>query len=231
MKTVLQLTMLLLTALADGPGVIFSIHSARDFPLTADPASAHWKNVPAVVAENDQRGKLTPGHRTEIRSRWTDKNLYFLFVCPYEQLYLRPEMSTTTETNKLWEWDVAEVFVGADFEQIWRYREFQVSPRGEWVDLDIDRKSPKPEAGWTWNSGFKVMARLDENNKVWYGEMQIPIPSIDARPPKEGSEMRINFYRIQGPAPRKHIAWQPTNSNTYHVPEAFGRLRLVKQAK
>jgi hypothetical protein len=41
--------------------------------------------------------------------------------------------------------------------------------------------------------------------------------------------MRINFYRIQGPPQdRKFIAWRPTHSSNYHVPEAFGRLRLVK---
>jgi hypothetical protein len=41
--------------------------------------------------------------------------------------------------------------------------------------------------------------------------------------------MRVNLYRIQGPPNnRKHIAWQPTNQMNYHVPEAFGRLRLAK---
>jgi hypothetical protein len=41
--------------------------------------------------------------------------------------------------------------------------------------------------------------------------------------------MRINLYRIEGPPPnRKFIAWQPTGSASYHVPEAFGRLRLAK---
>ena len=86
---------------------------------------------------------MTPGHRTEIRSRWADKNLYLLFVCPYEELYAKPDPSYTAETNKLWEWDVAEVFIGSDFQNIKRYTEFQVSPRGEWVDLDIDRGSTR----------------------------------------------------------------------------------------
>jgi hypothetical protein len=89
---------------------------------------------------------LTPGHRTEIRSRWTDKNLYLLFICPYEEL-----------------------------------------------------------------------------------QMRIPIDKIDKRKPQAGQELRINFYRIQGPPPyRNRIAWQPTNTDNYHVPEAFGRLRMEK---
>ncbi len=53
--------------------------------------------------------------RTEVRTRWTAQNLYFLFVCPYEQLNLRPNPKTSTETYGLWNWDVAEVFIGADF--------------------------------------------------------------------------------------------------------------------
>jgi hypothetical protein len=59
--------------------------------------------------------------------------------------------------------------------------------------------------------------------------MRVPISSIDPRPPKAGNEMRINFYRLQGPPPaRKGIAWQPTGARTHHVPEAFGRIVLTK---
>ena len=228
----LPTALLLVTAalcLADGPGRILSKYSNSEAPLSADPNSAFWKGVAGVFAENGPTGTPAPGHRTEVRSRWTGKNLYLLFICPYRQLYSKPDPSTDTETNKLWDWDVAEVFVGADFDHIWQYREFQVSPHGEWVDLDIDRKNPKPEGGWRWNSGFRVKARIDEANKIWYGEMQIPIASIDSRPPRAGNEMRANFYRIQGPPPeRVFVAWQPTGQRNHHVPEAFGRLVLKK---
>jgi len=216
-------------ASADGPGVIVSTYSKADFDLTADPNSKPWKKITGVFAENGPKREPVPGHRTEIRSRWTKKNLYLLFICPYETLYLRPNPSTSTETNKLWDWDVAEAFIGTDFNNIRRYKEFQVSPQGEWVDLDIDRDHPLPEGGWRWNSGFTVKARIDEGRKIWYGEMRIPIDKIDPRAPKPGLEMRVNLYRIQGsPSDKKHIAWQPTNQMNYHVPEAFGRLRLGK---
>jgi hypothetical protein len=217
-------------AFADGPGRIESVRMTRDAELTANPDAPHWKKARAVVAANDAMGSPTVNHQTEIRSLWTDKNLYFLFTCPYEQLNLKPGPSKDVETNKLWEWDVAEVFIGADFKNIRQYKEFQVSPQGEWVDLHIDRDKPWPEGGWKWNaSGFKVFARVDERKKMWYGEMRIPIDSIDGASAKPGSEMRINFYRIQGPPPqRKGIAWQPTGGRSYHVPEAFGRIILVK---
>jgi hypothetical protein len=216
------------TLMAREPGVAASQYAASDFPLTVDPQAPQWKNAPAVVAENGPRGEPVPGHRTEIRSRWTHDNIYFLFICPYQELNLKPDPSTAAETNHLWNWDVAEVFIGSDFDRITRYKEFEVSPQGEWVDLDIDRANPLPEGGWLWNSGFTVTARIDARRKVWYGEMRIPLHSIDSRPPAGGLQMRINFYRCQGREPnRRFIAWQPTGEANFHVPQAFGLLKLV----
>ena len=58
--------------------------------------------------------------------------------------------------------------------------------------------------------------------------MQIPWTSISSKPPKAGQEFRVNFYRMQGPLPdRKKITWQATNSDSFHVPEAFGVLKLA----
>ncbi len=213
----------------DDSKTIKSFHANSDFTLSADPNSNEWKGVKGVFADRGPRGDLTPGHRTEIRSRWTEKNLYLLFICPYEEFYLKSNPSTTTETNKLWEWDVSEVFIGTDFENIKRYTEFQVSPQGEWVDLDIDRGPDPPNHNWEWNSGFEVKAKIDRDKKIWYGEMRIPMEKIDKRKPRTGNVMRINFYRFQGPPPnRKRIAWQPTGGDSYHVPEAFGLLKLEK---
>jgi hypothetical protein len=228
----MKLLFLLLAAFplaADGPGVILSKYIDRDFPLTADPASPVWKEASPVFAENGPKGEPESAHRTEIRSRWTNADLYFLFVSNFETLYLKPNPTATLETNKLWDWDVAEVFIGTDFQNINRYKEFEVSPQGEWVDLDIDRDHPLPGNGLPWNSGFMSKTRIDSDKKIWYCEMRIPIDKVDNRRPEPGLQMRVNLYRIEGAPPhRVFIAWQPTGQPTYHVPEAFGRLKLVK---
>jgi len=227
MKTFAILLAIAAAALADGPGRMSSYFSKGDFPLTADPNAPQWKGIEGVVAENDQMGKPTPGHRTEIRSRWTAQNLYLLFVCPYEELYLHPNPTQTAETNYLWDYDVAEAFIGTDFKDIRRYKEFEASPQGEWVDLDIFRDKFPPTNDWKWNSGFQVKARVDEAKKTWYCEMQIPMTSIGMSAPAKNAEMRINLYRCQGPpSNRKFIAWQPTREGTFHVPGSFGRLVL-----
>lgn len=211
-----------------GPGVIESLYIAKNFTLAADPDAKPWKGVTAVRMDNDRYGKLVPGHRTEIRSRWTRTHIYFLFSCEYRDLNLKPSPSLTSETNRLWEYDVAEVFVGSDYKNIHLYKEFQVSPQGEWVDLEIDTLNRSPDA-WRWNSGFEVMARIDKGKRWWYGEMKIPFPAIDKRLPRDGLELRLNFYRLQGPGKgpnRVGLAWQPTHADNNHAPERFGTLRL-----
>jgi hypothetical protein len=223
---VVSLTLLLLllplSTHSQNKGILISQRAKADFALTADPNAPQWKSVTGVVTEISRRGEHVPNHRTEIRSVWTPKNLYLLFICQYEELNLKSNPSTTTETNKLWEWDVAEAFIGTDFNDIKHYTEYQVSPQGEWVDLDIDRKPTPAKHDVEWNSGYEVKARIDSDKKVWYGAMRIPMDKL-------GLEMRANFYRIQGPpANRKFINWQPVNNDSYHTPEAFGILRLGK---
>lgn len=221
--------LLALTAgLAIGSGQIESKQAQRDAPADTDPNSGFWRAATPILAEGDREGNPVPGHRTEIRSRWTGRNLYFLFTCPYEQLNLKPEPKTETETNQLWKWDVAEVFIGSDLKNIRRYKEFEISPQGEWIDLDIDLDAPRHEDGWVWNSGFQVSARIDPATKTWYAFMRIPYAAVDTRAAATGNTLRVNFFRGQGGPPnRKAIVWQPTNRPTFHVPEVFGTLRLV----
>jgi hypothetical protein len=215
--------------LADGNGKLLSKHSDSDVPLNVDPESSFWSGAPSVIADSGPKGTPEAGYRTEIRSRWTDKDLYLLYTCPYQVLNLHPNPSTTTETNQLWNWDVAEAFIGADFNHIRQYKEFQVSPQGEWVDLEIDRDHPKSGGGASWNSGYQVMAKIDQDKKIWYGAMKIPFAALGVDKPAAGTEMRINLFRIQGPKPDQvFIAWQRTDSASFHVPEAFGRIALTK---
>jgi len=207
---------------------IESMRADNDVALTTNPVSSFWQGGRAVYAESDTYGKPLPRYRTQIRSRWTKNNLNFLFICPYDTLYLKPAPDTSTETFQLWDWDVAEVFIGSDFQNIRRYKEFEVSPQGEWIDLDIDLTKPQHEDGWKWNSEFQVSTRIDRAAKTWYAAMRIPLAAIDQRPPAEGNTFRINLFRAQGPpSQRKYIVWQPTMSDSFHVPESFGILKLV----
>lgn len=211
-------------------GAFKSVYAAQDVSLDTNPQSSFWREALPVYAEVDTQGTVVPGYRTEVRSRWTKGNLYLLYVCPYEELNLKPSPATTTETNQLWNWDVAEIFIGSDFKNIRRYKEFEVSPQGEWVDLDIDLDLPDHTVGWKWNSGFQVAARIDRKAKTWYAAMRIPFAAIDQRTPAAGNIFRANLFRSQGPPERpRKVMWKATMTDSFHTPEHFGQLELVKR--
>lgn len=212
----------------DSPAVFRSVHAAHDVPLNTDPQSTFWREAQQVVADVDAHGNPVPKYRTEVRSRWTKDNLYLLYICPYEELYLKPDPNPPAETFGLWNWDVAELFIGSDFQNIRRYKEFEVSPQGEWIDLDINLDLPHHEGGWKWNSGFEKAARIDRKAKVWYAAMRIPFAAIDPQAPAAGTVFRANLYRSQGPPERRvTVAWRPPMTDTFHTPECFGQLELV----
>ncbi len=226
------LMMLVLAAVppAHGQGVIECVHADQDAPLMLDPASPFWREAGEVTVDRDRFGNLVPRFRATARTRWTQKNIYFLFVSPYDELHLKPSPTTEKETNKLWNWDVAEVFIGSDFNDIQRYKEFEVSPQGEWVDLDINLHNPHHEDGWTWNSGFEAAARIDEAKHTWYAVMRIPFSAIDQRPPDVGNTLRINLFMSQGiPANHHELAWKAPMKETFHAPERFGLIQLVNK--
>lgn len=231
-RTAVLADLLCLLAAAQAGPPLDSVYSSQDPALRGDLASPVWNSVSGVIADRDNFGRLVPGHRTEIRSRWTKDNLYLLFICPYQKLWLKPNPHTQQETYALWDWDVAEAFLGSDFNNIRRYREFEVSPRGEWLDVDVDLAKPHPVDGWKWNSGFEVKTRINHEKHVWYAEMRIPWKALQTHAPLPGDELRANFYREQGPpTERLSIAWQPTHKESFHAPEVFGRLRLVQSAR
>lgn len=213
---------------ADGSGVLLTHRAKSDFALSADPHAKEWRNVTGVIAASSPFGKPLPEARTEVRSRWTNKNLYLLFVSHYEKLYLKTDPVFDRDTQNLWDYDVVEAFIGHELQNIQVYKEFEVSPRGEFVDLDIDLNRKGQQGDIKWDSGWRVKARVDSTQETWYAEMQIPWTAILTHPPHIGDELRLNLYRIEGgPEPRKYIVWQVTNSPSFHTPESFGRLRLA----
>src|SRR5437868_3858485 len=168
-----------------------SVEAAKDVKLTLDPTDPFWDAARPVYLQVGTRGQSEMNYRTEVRSRWAKDAIYFLFSCPYKQLSVKPNPDTSKETYELWNWNVAEVFLGSDFKDIKRYKEFEVSPQNEWIDLDVDLHKPHHEEGWVWNSGFEVSARIDHAAHVWYGAMRIPYSAIDTRPPAPGNSLRV----------------------------------------
>ena len=194
-----------------------------------NPHSPFWQHASITHFNSDFYGHPAAAHSSKVMLQWTREHLYLLFLCPFEHLHLKPNPRLDVETYELWNWDVAEVFIGVESENIRHYAEFEVSPQGEWVDLDVDLDDPPHERGWVWESHCKVAARIDDSAKTWFGFMKIPWIAIDQHSPHIGKQLRINFFRCQGADPhRQYIAWQAPGRPSFHTPEVFGTLCLVE---
>jgi Carbohydrate family 9 binding domain-like len=214
------------TPAPNSSSTITALESKKDVALNLDPHSSFWKPAQPIVIAADTMGKPAP-YRTEVRARWTKDNLYLLYVAPYNDLNLKPDPDPTKETNRLWSWDVVEAFIGSDYQNIRQYKELEVSPQAEWVDLNIDLDKKGNRDAIKWDSGYTVAAHIDKDRKIWYATMKIPFSSIDNRPPAAGQTMRIGLFRCAGTATNRLIlSWQPTMSMTFHSPEHFGTLIL-----
>ncbi len=124
----------------------------------------------------------------------------------------------------LWDRDVAEAFLQPDPVRERYYREFEVSPNGMWIDLDIF-----PGGLADLKSSLEKSVVLDANQHRWAAELAIPMKAL-TRDFDPKSTWRANFYRVEGTKePRAYMAWRPTDTvePNFHVPQAFGRLRFA----
>jgi Carbohydrate family 9 binding domain-like len=201
--------------------------------LNSDPQSPLWKNAPAALMTKDCTHTTEYSDlKTEIRGFWTDSDLYLLFICPYRSLNTFQPPQNDQPRRGLWDRDVVEIFLGDDWENIRHYREFEIAPTADWIDLAIDLDHRGQNRNW--RSGWKTTARIDEQSKTWYAACRIPLKSVSDKPVQPGTRWRANLYRIDGDGPdpqRRFMCWQPTcvvNRDPNHVPENFGTLIFGK---
>lgn len=160
-----------------------------------------------------------------MRLLWTHETLFLQFRARYRELTVFREADATGRRDHLWDRDVAEVFLQADPRRPLRYTEFEVSPNGLWIDLEINL-DPAAERLRGLRSGLARRARIEELQKLWTAEVALPMKALTAQF-DPAAAWRVNFFRIEGPRePRFYSSWRPTRTPQpdFHVPEAFGRL-------
>jgi alpha-galactosidase len=186
------------------------------------PAEQVWEKTPAIHFAHDWQGKNEdPGRKTEARLLWTPDVLLVRFLARYRSLTVFADAAPNGRRDQLWERDVAEVFLQPVGSEGRHYKEFEVSPNGFWIDLDIAQGEKRDL-----KSGLKRRVRIDEKRKIWKAELALPIKRLTARFNPAGA-WRVNFYRVEGPSePRFYSAWRPTGTPVpnFHVPESFGTL-------
>ena len=193
------------------------VPDAHGFP----PASA-WATADAIRFAADWTGKNPDSQReTEVRVLWSPELLYLQFNARYRVITVFQDSERSGRRDQMWDRDVAEAFLQPSDSPPQCYKEFEVSPNGLWIDLDI-----APGEKRDLKSGLRRRASVDQQRKTWQAELAIPMKSMapDFHP---SQEWRANFYRVEGPAePRFYSAWRPTMTPqpNFHVPQAFGRL-------
>ena len=209
----------------DSSDVVVASAIPHDIVVDAKKPANEWKQASAVTFCQDWQGQNPdPERQTTVRVLWSAQILYLRYECRYRELYVFADSDPNGRRDHLWDRDVAEAFLQPDPSKPRYYKEFEVSPNGFWIDLNI---SPEPLADL--KSGLQHSVWLDEQNHIWTAELGIPIKAlVENFDPR--AEWRANFYRIEGKKePRFYSAWRPTNTPqpNFHVPSAFGHLRFA----
>jgi hypothetical protein len=193
------------------------------------PSLPSWEAAAPLRFNSDWQGKNADSERdTEVRLLWTPEWLFLRFRARFRVITVFSDAEPNGRRDQLWNRDVAEVFLQPDPSQVRRYKEFEVSPNGFWIDLDI-----APGEKHDLKSGLRRRVILNEAAKTWVAELALPMKClVDRFDP--AATWRANFYRVEGAAePRFYSAWQPTRTPTpnFHVPEAFSELIFVSSPK
>ena len=206
---------------------VTAVRVAREISLDARHPAPDWKTAAPVTFCADWQGlHPDPERQTEVRVLWTSKTLYLKFECRYRELFVFEDSDPNGRRDHLWDRDVAEVFLQPDPSRPRYYREFEVSPNGMWIDLDIF-----PDGLRDLKSGLTRSVWLDREKHRWAGELAIPMKALTEHF-DPAAVWRANFYRVEGPKePRFYSAWRPTGTPqpNFHVPSAFGKLRFEER--
>ena len=167
--------------------------------------------------------KSDPHRQTEVALLWDEGLLYLRFRCTYRELNVFADADLTGRRDELWDRDVAEVFLQPDRFGEKYYKEFEVSPHGQWLDLDIT-----PEGLRHITSGLRSKVQIDKDARVWTAELAVPMAALVGKFEPKNS-WRVNFFRCEGLDPERfYSSWLPTETlePNFHVPQKFGWLRF-----
>jgi alpha-galactosidase len=205
---------------------IVASYVAGEIRLDAAHPAAEWQKAHPVIFCSDWQGKNPDEQReTQVRVLWSPQTLYLRFECRYRELHVFADSDSNGRRDHLWDRDVAEAFLQPDPSRERYYREFEVSPNGMWIDLDIF-----PGGLADLKSGLNKSVVLDADGHRWVAELAIPMKAL-TRDFDPKAIWRANFYRVEGTKePRAYMAWRPTGTAepNFHVPGAFGRLRFAE---
>jgi alpha-galactosidase len=186
------------------------------------PSASQWDTGTPLRFSADWQGKNPdPQRATEVRLLWSRETLFIKFHAHFRTITAFPDSEPNGRRDRLWDRDVAEVFLRPDASDPQRYKEFEISPNGMWIDLEISHGERQDL-----QSGLRRRVGMDQQRQIWLAEIALPMKSLVASF-DPAAVWRVNFFRVEGPSePRFYSAWSPTHTPApnFHVPAAFGQL-------
>ena len=204
-------------------------HIEKDFELDGTLTHSAWQRAqPARMEYETHDYSARPELATAVRLLWSKDYLYLGYECPYTELttfeppqFEHERFSATEKNVNLWDRDVVEAFIGSDLQNRKHYTEYEVAPTNEKLDLTLTQ----PAHDFAWSSHFQSKVKVNPKTKVWTCEVRIPLQSLSDAKPVAGTHWRLNLYRCDR-AHKAFLAWNPTLTGTFHVPEKFGVLEF-----
>ncbi len=186
---------------------------------------ATWAKATPVTWDTDTTGHGT-GIPTHARFAWSQGQLAMLFEVEATDLHVDAARPKDVERPRLYDEDCVEVFVAPDAAHPRRYYEMELGPLGHFFDIAVDRDA-SPHEDTTWSASLKIATSPDAAHRRAVIEAVTRAPEI-VRALVSGGSLRLGLFRMEGKGPRSYLAWSPPKTKTpnFHVPEAFGSLRL-----
>jgi hypothetical protein len=169
-----------------------------------------------------------------VRIAYDTENFYVRYDCDDTDIW----GEATARDSAIYDEEVVELFISPGEEHPTFYYEFEVSPIGTMLDLnvyspDLERRTMRTDFAWDC-PGLQWSAHRNDAANQWRAYLVVPWQSIGAPSGTDEAlpqKWRANFYRIERPrgqAP-EFSCWAPTMSEPadYHRPAYFGHLRLA----
>lgn len=214
------------------------IKKVEDYKIGNQVNFEKWHDIKANLLVDTISAKPIE-KKAKFKLLWSEKGFFIFFEVRDDHIW----GTMKNDDDPIYEEEVVECFLGKGSRVPTEYYEFQFSPN----KIKFDAKIRNP-TGNRYDLGFKTEVSWDAPNLrfcqdikladlhnkkykpgIWFTEVFIPWSDLGWNI-GEGSEIRGNFFRIDGyPKQSSFQAWQPTFEDppNFHIPKRFGLLKLV----
>lgn len=198
-------------------------------PVKADWGTEFWRGAQWQAISTQWNGEAVgPPWETSFATRWTKDFLHFGFDCRFQKLTMSDRPQVQTRTHDLWDKeDVVEIFISPDLRRPNCYKEFELSPSAQWIEIDVDRDRDLKDFHWV--AGMESRSAVDIGQRHWQAEFRVPLESLGMKEMTTGTRVALNAYRVELKS-HLYLAWNPTMTPKpdFHVPRRFGQMVLSR---